>query len=141
MKRLAILLTTLVMIGWASPLMAHQLTGKDFSVYLFDNDGNLVDWGFLYFWEDEDGNRILQHFWMSDGRLWTADRNCCQDEDDFDHYGCVWHAWDDHQDVPYDDLEGFYCRGWEIMVGRVEERNSSTKYSLYGWQNSYGSRK
>jgi hypothetical protein len=142
MKRLAALLAAVTIVGWASPAPADELTGKVFYAFIFDKDGDYIEYGFLEFWENEHGELKLDHRWRSDnGRVWTADR---VHWDDYGDYGFEWDAkpedqWrkDVDQNAPYDEFDAFYCRPWDQLIGHAyayPEGGPDEMYSLYGWQ-------
>ena len=133
MKRLAVFLAAVLMVGWVSPLLADELNGKTFYVRLLDEDGNVVDDGKFEFGEAPAGHYKLWHYWYSDGlHKWTADRDWCT-QAGYGDYGCEFDAWKPAGEPipPYGDFGAFYSKHWERLFGHCEDR-SGKKYTLYG---------
>ena len=133
MKRLAVFLAAVLIVGWVSPSLADDLNGKTFYVRLLDEDGNVIDDGKLEFGEAPAGHLRLWHSWYSDGlqKRWRADRDWCA-QAAYGDYGCEFGAWDPPggEIHPYGEFEAFYSKDWYRLFGHCEDR-SGTKYSLY----------
>ena len=131
MKRLAVFLAAVLIVGWVSPSLADDLAWKNFYVRLLDEDGNVIDWGFLCFQPvDPVGYRELWHQWRSDnGQHWIAHWDY---QDDYGDYGCELDAWDPPGGANslYGEFDFFYSKDSQRLYGHCEDR-SGTKYSLY----------
>jgi len=135
MKRLAVFLAAVLIVGWVSPSLAEDLAWRNFYVRLLDEDGNVIDWGLLAFKPvDAVGYRELHHYWYSDGgQKWIAHYDY---QGAYGDYGCELDAWDPPggQNTLYGEFDFFYSKQWERLFGHCQDR-WGTLYSLYGDEN------
>jgi len=141
MKRLAVLLAAVLIVGRGSPSLADDLTGKWFLVDLLDDVSGLqIDSGVFHFWvNQQDGYKKLDHGWFCSGGGWhTYDREM---NGDYRRYGSAWGAWpeDGHkglrQDCRYYEFDWFYCKPWGKLIGHAyweDDLGEPRKYALYG---------
>jgi hypothetical protein len=139
-------MTALLIVGWAPPSRADDLSGKSFFVILLHNTtGTMVDYGSFYFWEEESGYKWVNYAWQCGGGAGTAERDDDENEGsgDFGPYGSTWNAWHPAgcYDRRYFEYDWFYCKRWDTLIGHAyfySADGSTQKYTLNGWYAPFG---
>lgn len=136
MKYLAVLFVAVVIVGWASPLLASTPDLQVFEVTVYE-DGSVRDTGLILFLpEDQHGYRHLWTYWYGKG-LWKEE-GYWEEVRDYGDWGCSWDGWYSASiPAPYDDFEGGYYTPWgdpsrSIVYGTVEPLNQETDLWFFG---------
>jgi hypothetical protein len=139
MKRLAVILATVVVVGWASTRSFADVPGDGdvFYVCVFDNNGYVEDKGFFKFERDQQTGQLhFLHYWQSSGFEGSeADWSL---EADFGDSGCEIDVWNTAYWTPFDEFDFVYLvdktGGVETgtLIGYAEKHGLDDDYSLYG---------
>lgn len=146
MKRFALLLVSVLVAGWASPVMAtHSMAKKLFWVEVWEGGligGRKVDEGLIYFeWYDppDEAPQFVFHSGWRSGTgcelgVWSEEDNIGPNGR-FDRRWCSWAAYYEYDDVepwPYDDFTAWYYKPTKVVIGIIERTNEEDDLLFYG---------